>query len=299
MKKQLAIITLAMLVLSSCGTSKNSTAPVKTDISQAKDKNERYILTYYPVAVEHMKKYGIPASITLAQGVLESGAGTSYLATEGKNHFGIKADDGWRGKKIKNMDNGNMCEFRKYKNVDESFRDHSEFLTSHRRYDFLFELDKDDYRGWAKGLKKAGYAEDKSYDTKLISLIERYNLQGYDKLGYNGGRTVLTMNRTPYIIAMKGDRISNLAKELGISKSRIRNYNDIYGDGDIKEGDIVFLKQKKGKATKGCEFHTVKGGESLHSISQMYGVRLKDIYRMNPQYKSYTKIKVGDVIRLR
>lgn len=300
MKRNYAIIALAALLTCSCSTTRRvGNQPAKTEISQAKDKNERYIITYYPIAVEQMKRYNIPASITLAQGVLESGAGTSELATEGKNHFGIKADNGWRGKSMTVVDNGKRCRFRVYESVEESYEDHSEFLVGQSRYSKLFDLDPDDYRGWAKGLKKAGYAEDRKYPQKLIGIIERYNLQAYDRISHNGNRPVYTMNKTPYIYAEQGDRIESLAKEFGISKRRIRNYNDLYKGQSIKEGDIIFLKQKKGKAEKGSEFHTTKSGENLHSISQMYGVRLKDIYRLNPQYKSYTRLKVGDIIRLR
>jgi LysM repeat protein len=298
MKRHYVIIALALLMLCSCATRKDG-QPVKTDISQATDKNERYILTHYTVAVEHMKEYRIPASITLAQGLLESGAGTSKLATEGKNHFGIKADDSWKGKSMEVMDNGKMCKFRVYRDVSESYKDHSEFLVGKSRYRKLFELEPDDYRGWAKGLKKAGYAEDGKYPEKLIGLIERYNLQAYDRMGFEGRWVVYKLNKVPYIIAEEGDRIETIAKALGISKSRLKDYNDIYGEVAIKEGDIIFLKQKKGKAAKGHDFHTAEAGESLHSISQMYGVRLKDIFRMNPQYKNYTTMKVGDIIRLR
>ena len=292
-------IMIAMAALLACSCSTTSTQSIRTGISETKDKNERYIQTYYPVAVEQMKKYGIPASITLAQGLLESSAGTSKLATEGKNHFGIKADSRWSGKSIKITDNGKLCEFRKYNSVDESFRDHSEFLAKQSRYSSLFKLDTDDYRGWAKGLKKAGYAEDPKYPEKLISLIERYNLQAYDNMDHRGDWTVHTMNKLPYIFAREGDRIEHIATEFGISKGNLKEYNDMYNGEKIYKGEIIFLKQKKGRAAKGCEFHTAGKGESLHSISQMYGVRLKDIYRMNPQYKSYTKLKVGDIIRLR
>ena len=292
-------IMIAMAALLACSCSTTGTQSIRPGISETMDKNERYIQTYYPVAVEQMKKYGIPASITLAQGLLESSAGTSKLATEGKNHFGIKADSRWSGKSIRITDNGKLCEFRKYNSVDESFRDHSEFLAKQSRYSSLFKLDTDDYRGWAKGLKKAGYAEDSKYPEKLISLIERYNLQAYDNMDHRGDWTVHTMNKLPYIFAREGDRIEHIATEFGISKGNLKEYNDMYNGEKIYKGEIIFLKQKKGRAAKGCEFHTAEKGESLHSISQMYGVRLKDIYRMNPQYKSYTKLKVGDIIRLR
>ena len=145
----------------------------------AQTKTEQYIVKYNGIAVEEMNRYGIPASITLAQGILESGNGESYLATEGKNHFGIKCH-GWEGEEIyADDDKENEC-FRKYKKVQQSYRDHSEFLTTHSRYSALFELEITDYKGWAKGLKKAGYATSATYAENLISVIERYNLHRFD-----------------------------------------------------------------------------------------------------------------------
>ncbi|MBT5353708.1 MAG: hypothetical protein HOL56_01295 [Flavobacteriales bacterium] len=146
----------------------------------SQSKSELYIKQYAELAVSEMKEFGIPASITLSQGILESGNGESYLATEGKNHFGIKCHD-WEGEEIyADDDKENEC-FRKYKKVQQSYRDHSEFLTKHSRYSPLFELDITDYKGWAKGLKKAGYATSPTYAEKLISIIERYNLQEFDQ----------------------------------------------------------------------------------------------------------------------
>ena len=146
----------------------------------SQSKSELYIKQYSELAVSEMKEFGIPASITLSQGILESGNGESYLATEGKNHFGIKCHD-WEGEEIyADDDKENEC-FRKYKKVQQSYRDHSEFLTTHSRYSSLFELEITDYKGWAKGLKKAGYATSPTYAKKLISIIERYNLQEFDQ----------------------------------------------------------------------------------------------------------------------
>jgi len=139
-----------------------------------------YVNQYDELAINEIKEFGIPASITLAQGILESGNGESYLATEGKNHFGIKCH-GWEGKEIyADDDKENEC-FRKYKKVQQSYRDHSKFLTTHSRYSSLFELEITDYKGWAKGLKKAGYATSPTYAENLISVIERYNLQRFDQ----------------------------------------------------------------------------------------------------------------------
>lgn len=146
----------------------------------SQSKSELYIKQYSELAINEMKEFGIPASITLSQGILESGNGESYLATEGKNHFGIKCH-GWEGQEIyADDDKENEC-FRKYKKVQQSYRDHSEFLTTHSRYSSLFELEITNYKGWAKGLKKAGYATSPTYAEKLISIIERYNLQQFDQ----------------------------------------------------------------------------------------------------------------------
>ena len=145
----------------------------------SQNKSELYIKKYAELAIKEMKDFGIPASITLAQGILESGNGESYLATEGNNHFGIKCHK-WEGEEIYADDDKKDECFRKYKKVEYSYRDHSEFLIKHSRYSSLFELDVTDFRGWAKGLKKAGYATSSTYAEKLISIIERYNLQQYD-----------------------------------------------------------------------------------------------------------------------
>ena len=147
----------------------------------SQSKTENYISKYSSVAVDEMEKYGIPASITLAQGILESGNGESRLATEGNNHFGIKCHSNWSGKTIIEDDDEKGECFRKYDKVADSYRDHSLFLTERGRYSFLFEYKKSDYKKWAKGLKKAGYATNPNYPTLLIDLIERYELYTYDK----------------------------------------------------------------------------------------------------------------------
>jgi len=149
----------------------------------AQTKTEQYIEQYSQIAVEEMNSYNIPASITLAQGILESGNGESRLATEGKNHFGIKCHNNWNGKTIIEDDDEKGECFRKYRKIAESYRDHSIFLTENGRYSFLFELKKTDYKAWAKGLKKAGYATNPRYATLLIDLIEKYDLSRFDKEG--------------------------------------------------------------------------------------------------------------------
>ncbi len=301
-----------MLTLASCSTSRQS-VPAK-DISQAKDSYERYILTYYPIAVEQMVRHNIPASITLAQGLLESGAGNSKLSRSSNNHFGIKADKSWKGKRTSSMDNGKLCYFRKYNSVRDSYEDHSLFLVNRQRYAPLFKLKKSDYKGWAKGLKKAGYAEDPAYPTKLISLIERYGLQRYDEYTMKdvkradgvafetyetgGRRTIYKSNGLLYVFGNTGDTFKSLGKEVGVSRRKLIKYNDLYKDYNIKAGDILYLEKKHNKASKEHTVHTVKAGESMHSISQKYGIKLDKLYKRNRQY-SERGIKIGDIIELR
>lgn len=309
MKNIYLILLTAAFLLTSCSVKRQTQAVnMPTYISQARNNTERYILTYYPVAVEHMTKHKIPASITLAQAILEGGAGRSSLVEEGNNHFGVKAGRGWTGRTVRAFDDGEWCEFRAYDSDLESYEDHSQFLLVNRRYSSLFELDITDYRGWARGLKRAGYATDPDYANKLISIIERYNLQQYDTYSMAnlrrgdtpaGCREILSANGLMYIIAKSGDTFESLARETGVSKRKLRKYNDLYKDYVIKEGDIIYLEKKNKRATRDFEFHTVVEGESLYSISQKYGIRLEYIYRMNPQYESYTTLKVGDAIRLR
>ena len=314
-------IILAAIILQGCSIIRSSSNNKETifapsdEISKARDDYERYVFTYYPLAVEQMEKYRIPASITLAQGLLESGAGKSKLARQSNNHFGIKADKNWKGKKESTWDNGKLCYFRKYESVRDSYEDHSLFLVGRSRYASLFKLDKTDYKGWAKGLRQAGYAEDRQYPSKLINLIEKYGLQKYDRYtqasikGYGNevlmqastqqGRTIYKANGLLYIIADNGDTFKTLSDEFDISKRKLRKYNDLYKGYNICAGDIIYLEKKNSKAAKKYKFHTTKEGESLYLIAQKYGIRLKKLYKMNPQYENYSKLKVGDVIRLR
>ena len=306
------IALFTMCVLAGCSTSKQTSQKRNTTVTNASDSYEAYILTYYPIAVEQMHRHKIPASITLAQGLLESGAGKSTLTRKSNNHFGIKAHNNWRGRTTTTMDNGRMCEFRVYDNARESYEDHSQFLMK-PRYAALFDLSPTDYKGWARGLKKAGYAEDPAYPQKLINLIERYRLYEYDRYskrdvspllggsdgGFSGSRPIYLSSGLLYVVANTGDTFKSLSKELGVSRRKLIKYNDLYKDYNIKAGDIIYLEKKRSKAVKEYRFHTTGNGESLYSISQKYGVRLKNIYKMNPEYESYATLKVGDVVRLR
>ena len=286
---------------------------------------EEYVDRYSDWAVDEMKRSGIPASITLAQGVLESDNGNSTLSTRGNNHFGIKCH-GWKGKKIIHDDDAkNEC-FRKYKSARESYVDHTDFLMGSPRYSFLFELDQTDYRGWAKGLKKAGYATAPKYANLLIRIIEENELDRYDSgkrrpkdkdpsepgladiddptLGdvddfeVEVGRRILVRNRINYIIVREADTYQSLNKELDLMPFELAKYNEIERDSKLVKGGVIYLQPKRGKASVEFRFHTVEEGETMYEISQMYGIKLKKLLQKNlmePGEKPYP----GDVIHLR
>lgn len=194
-----------------------------------------YIGTYKDIAIQKMVEYKIPASITLAQGILESGNGLSELTRKANNHFGIKCHKSWTGKKVYHDDDRrNEC-FRKYPSAEGSFNDHSLFLTSRGRYEFLFDLDPDDYKGWAKGLKKAGYATDRKYPKKLISFIENFELYRYDDLvlddkGYKKKRKrsdeLIASNGQTYTVS-KGDTLYSIAKRHNLSVDELKAMNNL------------------------------------------------------------------------
>lgn len=267
---------------------------------------EDYIKKYRSLAVHEMKRHHIPASITLAQGLLESGAGKSTLARKSNNHFGIKCGRSWRGKSVRyDDDRRNEC-FRAYRSVKDSYEDHSKFLVSGSRYDFLFRLKITDYKGWARGLKKAGYATDPRYADRLIGIIELYDLDRYDKKNGlkwmkenpNPHQTYLA-NDLVYVIARKGDTFKSLSKELEISRKKLRKYNELPKDYQFMGGEIIYLNKKHKRATEGYIIHVVKEGDSMYSISQKYGIRLKYLYKMNRMKSEDAIPKVGTILRLR
>ena len=274
-----------------------------------------YIKTYAPLAVEQMKKYKIPASITLAQGLLESGAGRSVLARKSNNHFGIKCH-GWRGRKVYHDDDAKDECFRAYRKAEDSYEDHSKFLREGPRYAFLFKLKITDYKGWAKGLKKAGYATDPSYANRLITIIEDYDLYKYDSKGMskrearrwakllkkkpwlaNPHQTYL-VNGLVYVVARDGDTFRLLGGEFDISWKKLVKYNDLHKEYTLEAGDIIYLKKKNKKAQKPYEEYVVRDGDSMHSISQKFGIRLKNLYKMNKCDEDYVP-EVGTRLRLR
>ncbi len=261
-----------------------------------------YINQYKDIAIEQMNKYHIPASITLAQGLLESGAGTSELAQKSNNHFGIKCHS-WDGKRTYHDDDEIGECFRVYRNVRDSYEDHSIFLTTSSRYAFLFKFAQTDYENWAHGLKRAGYATSPTYADKLIEIIERYDLDRFDYTP-NGTRdlgphTPYIANDIVYVIARQGDTMLSIAEEFGISKRKLLSYNDLPRKYVPVKGDIIYLHRKHRKAQKPNTQHIVGDGESMYMISQKYGIRLKRLYKMNKVTTDTYSPMIGDVVRLR
>jgi len=272
-----------------------------------------YIEQNNKLAVKQMEKHQIPASITLAQALLESGAGMSELSTKGNNHFGIKCTKDWTGESILKDDNlPNEC-FRKYKNIKESYEDHSLFL-KRSPYVVLFTYDITDYTSWAKGLQSCGYATDKSYSNKLIKLIEDYQLYIYDfpegakskkqtsdkqvfKRAKINRQTYLTYGLL-YTEALEGDNIEFIAEDLGFNLKKLLKYNDLNNDRTLKKGEVVYLEEKRDKAILPYSEYLAKGGESMYYIAQQFGVRLKNLCNLNKRGENYTAA-AGDVIKLR
>ena len=276
MNCKLGVYILACLFLLSCGSSKNvkkqkknpgkvqvePKPPKLPDVNQVEltkklvKKNPRlnsqtlaYIRKYAPLAVNEMHLHNIPASITLAQGILESGRGRSELALKSKNHFGIKCHTGWQGQRVYHDDDEKGECFRKYKYVESSYHDHSEFLTKRRRYAFLFDYGPKNYKKWAKGLKKAGYATDKKYPNKLINIIETYNLHEFDAIKKKDFTYKSPKRTTPkevlkniksYLVK-KGDTLYSISRKFGLSVSTLKQLNGLK-DNTIAIGQKLKLQ---------------------------------------------------------
>lgn len=283
--------------------------PDTTAQSRRNQQYEAYIEKFYRLAQEHQQRYGIPASITLAQGLLESGAGTSELSRKANNHFGIKCHE-WDGATIHYKRD---C-YRKYRNAEESYRDHSEFLLRDR-YQNLFKLKLTDYKGWARGLKKYGYATDPSYAEKLINIIELYDLNRFvkktkriekkeddtDETAYRIATPRHAVYRSwglLYVEAFEGDTYQNIAADFGFSPKELARYNDSKTDITLSAGDIVYLEKKNKKAAEGFNLHVVKEGETLLDISQLYGIQLKHLAKRNKMRRDAT-LSPGDTLKLR
>jgi len=271
-----------------------------------------YFERFAGMAVHEMHRSGVPASITLAQGALESGDGNSTLAINANNHFGIKCHEDWTGKKTYQDDDArNEC-FRKYPSVEDSYSDHSDYLKAKQRYAFLFELDITDYKGWARGLKKAGYATSPTYADALIKIIEDFDLHRYDKMDavktaaqpsarhhkVQTGREISEINRVKYIRAMAGDTYESLTIALGKTDRELTAYNDARNSDSLAAGDVVYIQPKRNKAATGKNNHTVKEGESLRVISQTYALKLESLRILN-RIAPGNEPMAGTVLQLR
>ena len=262
---------------------------------------KEYIEKYSSLAVKQMHQYKIPASITLAQGILESNNGNSRLAVKANNHFGIKCH-GWEGEKIfADDDKKNEC-FRNYKNVLESFVDHSLFLNKYSRYEFLFDYKITDYKSWAKGLKKAGYATNSKYPELLIKIIEENKLYQFDreKIDKNlisGKRNIyMHPNKIKYVISQNQETYETIAKSLNIKLKQILKYNDDKKLSVLKVGTKVFIQPKRNRSKQ--RTHILNKGEDLRSISQTYGIKMKSLKKRNELILK-NGLNNGDKLRLR
>ena len=341
-RKNLGLCVLAVVFFSACSSKKRvaqngrtsgstyhqNNKQIEKDVNRQTKGNfttyttQTYIERFKGIAIAEMNKYGIQASITLAQGILESGNGNSDLARYANNHFGIKCTSDWRGKGYYKDDDAKDDCFRVYSNPDESYRDHSEFL-KRKRYAALFELEKDDYKGWAKGLKAAGYATNPKYPDLLISLIERYSLHQYDRKEgkiekiKREDRVLADINKNipkepvkdspsdapvaiegNYYVVVKGDTPYSLSKRFGLTVDELLQMNQVY-DGNIKIGQRLLIKKLTPRNPYNTEkapvynptIYTVVPGDTLYSISKRFNVSVDDLIRLN--YITDNTIKVG------
>jgi flagellum-specific peptidoglycan hydrolase FlgJ len=264
------VLLIAILTLIGCNSSKSvivtsksqKTKQNKSETSQVSSKKlvtsdvvNGYILDYKDIAMSNMKNFGIPASIILAQGILESGAGQSKLATTSNNHFGIKCHTDWKGETTYHDDDTSQECFRKYKNPEESFQDHADIVSKRKRYALLFDLPKGDYKAWAKGLKEAGYATDPNYPQKLINYIESYHLDDYDAIVLKGKVSNSEINRArkkssednnqnvnlKQYEVQQGDTLYSISKKFNISIEEIKKQNNI-SDNSISIGQSLKIQ---------------------------------------------------------
>ena len=298
------IITILFFVISLTTTAQNISV-------------EEYIEQFKGIAINEMKRSGVPASITLAQGILESENGNSELVKKSNNHFGIKCKNTWTGETVTHDDDANGECFRAYTNADESYRDHSDFLKANQRYASLFNLDPTDYAGWARGLKKAGYATNPKYPDLLVKYIEQYNLQQYSLIALNklpeteiaktdesknvvpaetipaekpaikenvmqaaaGPDKIVSINKTKCVFAKKGTSLLLVANKNNISLSKLMEFNDLTEEGILSKDQNIYL-QKKSKTGEG-DFYVVQQGETLYDVAQKTGVQLKYLLEYN------------------
>lgn len=322
---------------------------------------EEYICRWRAIAVEHRELYGIPASITMGQAVLESGFGNGYLARVANNHFCIKCKSSWTGRTVSHTDDAPDECFRAYDSGEESFRDHADFLSTGQRYDFLFAYADDDYQSWARGLKQAGYATADDYAERLISVIERYNLQLLDQengielydaylaerlgqvpstapepttepeptdvattsgeahgadigtaygssnidpnnfrvtINAHNGYNIYRTNGSLYIVAREGDSYESIGRAFEVAPRSLRKFNDVGGDAQPTEGEVVYIERKAARWGGNNMLHTVVEGETLYGLSQLYGIRLVQLSKLN-RMRPTEQLVAGQTIRLK
>lgn len=306
--------------------------------AQSSSDIHEYISQYKDIALEHERKYGIPASITLAQGILESGAGKSMLTVNANNHFGIKAGSSWNGSVYLAWDDEiNKSRFRKYSSAKESFEDHAMVLKG-SRYSSLFAISVYDYRAWAFGLQKAGYATAPNYAKALIGYIDAYKLYSINGgVKLKPGKTI-TITRyvtkeqplfdedcfiddntlteeeefvvntvSKYVVEINdvrctrlypGESIESISMKYDIPKQLILEYNELASESEIKEGQIVFLEHKKKRYNGSYDYYYVKEGDSLYDVSQQFGVRLLNLLKMNGK-DVFSLLTVGERLKLK
>ena len=277
---------------------------------------EAYIEQFKEIAINEMKRTGVPASITLAQGILETENGNSELVKKSNNHFGIKCKSNWTGESVTHDDDATGECFRAYTNASESYRDHSDFLKANKRYGTLFNLDPEDYAGWAKGLKKAGYATNPRYPDLLIKYIEQYDLQQYTLTALNkqseasianaaevktaqaietitGKQTsendvvvaakdqdnIISVNNAKCVLVKKGTSLLVIANRHNISLPKLMEVNDMTEEGLLAKDQFIYLQKKSKTGEK--EYYIVQPGETLYDISQTNGVQLKYLLEYN------------------
>ncbi|MCI5778068.1 MAG: glucosaminidase domain-containing protein [Bacteroidales bacterium] len=307
-----------------------------TMVSAQLPERQAYAAKYKDWAIEEMERTGIPASITLAQGILESDCGRSDLAVEANNHFGIKCHSTWTGRtKYKDDDRRNEC-FRSYDSAFDSFRDHSDFLTGSKRYAVLFSYDKTDYVSWAHGLKSCGYATEKTYAERLIKIIEEEGLHIYDTAEGKQttpdtygkrttkedktdddsltprravGKAVFEINPLPphevmynngvrYVEVGNADTFESIATEFHLMTWELFKYNDLTADAKISDLTFIYLRPKRNRAHPDCSYHTAKAGDTMWSIAHSYGIKLRKLLRKNGMTQGEEPTE-GQEIRLR
>lgn len=297
-----------------------------------------YISQYKQIALEQEKQYGIPASITLAQGILESGAGKSTLPQNANNHFGVKAYGGWTGAVYLAWDDERQkSRFRKYSSALESYRDHAEFLKNNSRYTNLFSNSVYDYRAWAIGLQKAGYATAGNYAKALIGFIDAYKLYAINGgVKLRAGKTVtitrqisteqpifdagcvmadaekseeemevtnivrkfvVDINEVRCTILYPGESLASVAQKYDIPQSKLLEYNELSSSLQVKEGDVVYLERKKKKYYGLQDTYRVKANETLYEISQQFGIQLASLAKLNG-IDIFSKLRKGDTLYL-